>query len=55
MVGTLIYTDIADDGNITEQNGYAPYPKGFARNPSAVQKGSVQFLSTYPGDPTTPG
>jgi N-acetylated-alpha-linked acidic dipeptidase len=28
---------------------------GPARNPSAVQKGSVLFLSTSPGDPTTPG
>lgn len=55
MVGTLIYTDIADDGNITEANGYLPYPKGWARNPTSVQKGSVQFLSIYPGDPTTPG
>ncbi|KAJ0159867.1 putative glutamate carboxypeptidase, partial [Colletotrichum tanaceti] len=28
---------------------------GPARHPSAVQKGSVLFLSTHPGDPTTPG
>lgn len=55
MLGTLIYTDIADDGNITESKGYAAYPDGPARNPSSVQKGSVQFLSQYPGDPTTPG
>lgn len=31
------------------------YPHGPARNPTAVQRGSVQFLSVYPGDPTTPG
>ena len=55
MVGCLIYTDIADDGNITTMNGYAAYPDGFARNPTSVQRGSVQFLSIYPGDPTTPG
>ncbi|KAL9618071.1 MAG: hypothetical protein Q9160_007200 [Pyrenula sp. 1 TL-2023] len=55
MIGTLIYTDIADDGNITESKGYAAYPDGPARNPSSVQRGSVQFLSQYPGDPTTPG
>jgi N-acetylated-alpha-linked acidic dipeptidase len=55
MVGALIYTDIKDDGNITTLNGYAAYPDGYARNPTAVQRGSVQFLSTYPGDPTTPG
>jgi N-acetylated-alpha-linked acidic dipeptidase len=31
------------------------YPHGPARNPTSVQRGSVQFISTYPGDPTTPG
>jgi N-acetylated-alpha-linked acidic dipeptidase len=31
------------------------YPDGPARNPTSVQRGSVQFLSIYPGDPTTPG
>ena len=55
MTGALIYTDIADDGNVTTVNGYLPYPKGPARNPTSVQRGSVQFLSQYPGDPTTPG
>ena len=55
MVGCIIYTDIKDDGNITTANGYAAYPDGYARNPTSVQRGSVQFLSTYPGDPTTPG
>ncbi|EFQ85439.1 hypothetical protein PTT_19605 [Pyrenophora teres f. teres 0-1] len=35
--------------------GVAAYPHGPARNPTTVQRGSVQFLSTYPGDPTTPG
>lgn len=55
MMGVIIFTDTIDDGNITEANGYAAYPDGPARNPSAVQRGSVLFLSTYPGDPTTPG
>lgn len=54
-IGVVIFTDTADDGNITEANGYAAYPHGPARNPTSVQRGSVQFLSTYPGDPTTPG
>ena len=36
-------------------NGYAAYPYGPARNPTSVQRGSVQFISSYPGDPTTPG
>lgn len=31
------------------------YPNGPARNPTSVQRGSVQFLSKYPGDPSTPG
>lgn len=49
--GVLIYSDPADDG-------YAKgdiYPKGPWRHPSAIQRGSVQFLSNAPGDPTTPG
>ncbi|KAH9948392.1 Zn-dependent exopeptidase [Amylocystis lapponica] len=53
--GVLIYSDPRDDGPVTVENGYAPYPYGPARNPSAVQRGSVQFISSYPGDPTTPG
>jgi len=55
MVGCVIFTDPGDDGNITAANGYAAYPDGPARNPTSVQRGSVQFLSVYPGDPTTPG
>lgn len=55
MIGCVLFTDPGDDGNITEAAGYAPYPDGPARNPTSVQRGSVQFLSTYPGDPTTPG
>ena len=51
----LIYSDPRDDGAVTVENGYLPYPHGPARNPSSVQRGSVQFLSIYPGDPTTPG
>ncbi|WPA99987.1 uncharacterized protein RHO25_004607 [Cercospora beticola] len=55
MIGAVLFTDPGDDGNITVAKGYAAYPDGPARNPTAVQRGSVQFLSTYPGDPTTPG
>lgn len=54
-VGVLIYSEPADDGKITEENGYKAYPEGPARNPSSIQRGSVQFLSMIPGDPTTPG
>jgi N-acetylated-alpha-linked acidic dipeptidase len=45
MVGIVIYSDPQEDGEVTEENGYKPYPKGPARNPSAVQRGSTQFLS----------
>ncbi|KAA1466608.1 Zn-dependent exopeptidase [Dentipellis sp. KUC8613] len=53
--GILIYSDPRDDGSVTTANGYKAYPEGPARNPTSVQRGSVQFLSIYPGDPTTPG
>ena len=55
MVGTVIYSDPQEDGHITEENRYKAYPDGPARNPSSVQRGSTQFLSVAPGDPTTPG
>ncbi|KAK8005316.1 hypothetical protein PG990_011353 [Apiospora arundinis] len=55
MLAAVLFTDPADDGDMTEANGHAAYPDGPARNPSSVQRGSVQFMSTYPGDPTTPG
>lgn len=45
MVGTIMYSDPGDDGNITEAKGHKPYPEGPARNPSSVQRGSVQLLS----------
>lgn len=51
----LIYSDTRDDGAVTAENGYETYPAGPARNPTSVQRGSVQFISAYPGDPTTPG
>jgi len=55
MVGAVIYTDPGDDGDITDVNGNKTYPNGPAREPSSVQRGSTQFLSIAPGDPTTPG
>ena len=45
MVGVAMYTDPGDDGEVTEKNGVATYPDGPAREPSSVQRGSVQFLS----------
>ncbi|EEB89151.1 hypothetical protein MPER_12788, partial [Moniliophthora perniciosa FA553] len=52
--GVLIFSDPRDD-YVTVENGYAAYPHGPARNPTAVERGSVMFISAYPGDPTTPG
>ncbi|RSL18545.1 N-acetylated-alpha-linked acidic dipeptidase [Edaphobacter aggregans] len=49
--GVLIYSDPADDGYFRGDT----YPKGPFRPDSAVQRGSVQFLPIYPGDPETPG
>ncbi|PWN41537.1 Zn-dependent exopeptidase [Ceraceosorus guamensis] len=54
-VGTLIYSDPAEDNGVTEANGHKPYPDGPARQPSSVQRGSVQALSIAPGDPSTIG
>ncbi|MGH7223260.1 MAG: M28 family metallopeptidase [Gemmataceae bacterium] len=50
-VGVLIYSDPADDG----YDRGDVYPRGPYRPPSGVQRGSVQFLPIYPGDPETPG
>jgi N-acetylated-alpha-linked acidic dipeptidase len=49
--GVLIYSDPADDGYFRGDI----YPKGPWRPETAVQRGSIQFLPIYPGDPTTPG
>ncbi|CAE6426887.1 unnamed protein product [Rhizoctonia solani] len=54
-VGVLIYSDPRDNGAVTVENGYEYWPNGPALNPDSVQRGSVLFLSTYPGDPGTPG
>ncbi|KAI9056504.1 Zn-dependent exopeptidase [Trametes sanguinea] len=54
-VGVIMYSDPRDDGPVTVENGYEPYPAGPARNPHSLQRGSVQYISLYPGDPTTPG
>jgi N-acetylated-alpha-linked acidic dipeptidase len=50
-VGVLIYSDPADDGYMKGD----VYPAGPMRPASAIQRGSVQFLSHQPGDPSTPG
>jgi Predicted aminopeptidases len=50
-IGCLIYSDPRDDG-------YAQgdvYPKGGWRPAQGVQRGSVEDMQQYPGDPLTPG
>ena len=49
--GVIIYSDPADDGYARGDM----YPRGPYRPESGVQRGSVQFLPLYPGDPETPG
>ena len=49
--GVIIYSDPWDDGYFKGDK----YPKGPWRPDSAVQRGSIQYLFRYPGDPTTPG
>lgn len=49
--GVLIYSDPQDDGYF---KGDA-YPEGPWRPASGVQRGSVQYLFKYSGDPETPG
>ena len=50
-VGCLIYSDPRDDGYGIGDT----YPKGGYRPRDAVQRGSVQDLVLYAGDPLTPG
>jgi N-acetylated-alpha-linked acidic dipeptidase len=49
-VGCIIYSDPADDGYSVD----ATYPNGPARPPHGIQRGSVQDMTLYPGDPLTP-
>jgi N-acetylated-alpha-linked acidic dipeptidase len=50
-VGVIIYSDPADDGYFRGD----VYPKGPFRPDTGIQRGSVQWMFEYPGDPTTPG
>ena len=45
MAGVIMYSDPGDDYGMTEENGFKAYPEGRARNPSSVQRGTVNFLS----------
>ena len=48
--GAILYSDPWDDGYFKGDK----YMKGPWRPDSGVQRGSVQYLFRYPGDPTTP-
>lgn len=50
-LGAILYSDPADDGYMKGD----VYPDGPMRPASGIQRGSVQFLSIQPGDPSTPG
>lgn len=50
-IGTLIYSDPADDGYGVGDT----YPEGPYKHPTGVQRGSVMDMPTYPGDVLTPG
>ena len=49
--GVIIYSDPQDDGYVKGD----VYPKGPWRPATGVQRGSIQYMFKYPGDPTTPG
>lgn len=53
--GVVVYGDPREDGEYTARNGYEAYPRGPARHPKSVQRGSVGYFSVAVGDPTTPG
>ncbi|WP_018684429.1 M28 family peptidase [Actinokineospora enzanensis] len=49
--GVIIYSDPKDDGF-----GRGPvYPDGPWRPADSIQRGSIQYIFQYPGDPLTPG
>jgi len=50
-IGCIIYSDPEDDGYMQGD----VYPKGPWRPVASGQRGSVQYLFDYPGDPLTPG
>jgi N-acetylated-alpha-linked acidic dipeptidase len=50
-IGCIIYSDPADDGYMRGD----VFPKGPWRPVASGQRGSVQYLFDYPGDPLTPG
>jgi N-acetylated-alpha-linked acidic dipeptidase len=50
-IGLLIYSDPEDDGFVRGP----VYPDGPWRPADSFQRGSIQYIFNYPGDPLTPG
>ena len=50
-IGLLIYSDPEDDGFVRGP----VYPAGPWRPADGIQRGSIQYIFNYPGDPLTPG
>ncbi|MQA88318.1 MAG: M28 family peptidase [Streptosporangiales bacterium] len=49
--GVIIYSDPEDDGYVQGK----VYPDGPWRPANSIQRGSIQYIFNYPGDPLTPG
>lgn len=49
-IGLIIYSDPEDDGFVRGP----VYPSGPWRPADAIQRGSIQYIFNYPGDPLTP-
>jgi N-acetylated-alpha-linked acidic dipeptidase len=47
----IIYSDPKDDGNVAGET----FPNGPWRPMSGIQRGSINYIQSYPGDPLTPG
>ena len=47
----IIYSDPKDDGNVAGET----FPTGPWRPMSGIQRGSINYIQSYPGDPLTPG
>ncbi|TVY42058.1 putative glutamate carboxypeptidase [Lachnellula subtilissima] len=57
LVGVVMYTDLQQDGNITENGGYKPYPAGPARPGTYIARGSIKRhnLNITGSNPAIPG
>jgi N-acetylated-alpha-linked acidic dipeptidase len=47
----IIFSDPKDDGNVVGET----FPNGPWRPMSGIQRGSINYIQLYPGDPLTPG